>query len=142
MSRIFSRALKLLTNSVQTTQLLRPSGRPLKELSERDLIQLESEVGSQLFGPVSKGHRREFFHDEKGHWVWHEEWIDSLGNTQAITTRYEVQAKGVLKVRIGEPYTYIDGEELVNLTCAAGMYHEQVARKIYKREPKDLTSTN
>lgn len=29
-------------------------------MTERELIQLESDIGAQLFGSVPKGHRREF----------------------------------------------------------------------------------
>lgn len=135
MATLFSKAIQLLSGA---TDLKPQKSRPLRELTERDLIQLESQIGATLFGPVPKGHRREFFNDDQNHWIWHEEWVDAYGKTQSMTTRYEIQPRGILKVRLGEPYAYIEGEELRNLNMAAQLYYEEVARKIYKREPKKL----
>ncbi len=53
-----------------------------------------------------------------------------------MTTRYEVSETGVLKVLEGARYAYIEGAELNNFAVATKLYYEQVARDIYKRDPK------
>ena len=111
------------------------SKRPLKKLTERELIELESEIGRNLFGPIPKGHTRDFFCLDDKTWVWHEAWKDDGGKAQASTIRYEVQPTGILKVQSGRVYNYIEGEELKNLTIAVRLYYEQTMRQIYKRDP-------
>jgi hypothetical protein len=124
---LIQKALSLITGA--------PTGkRPLKTLTERQLIELESEIGGKLFGPVPAGHRRDFFCLDKQTWVWHEEWKDGK-NTQTQTVRYEVQPAGILKVQPGRVYKYIEGEELEDLAVAVRMYYEQTMREIYKLDP-------
>jgi hypothetical protein len=137
MASILSKALSLLTgdDSRDVGWLEMPAKRPLKSLTERDLIKLESEIGSQLFGPVPKGRRREFFCLDARTWIWHEEWFDENRRYHVVTTRYEIQDNGILKVSDGARYTYIEGEELKNLTTAIHMYYERVARQIYHVDP-------
>ncbi len=136
MGNILQKAINLLTGDDWSPQtLLMPRKRPLNKLTERELLTLESEIGGKLFGPIPRGHRREFFCLDKDTWIWYEEWLDEKGRLQQATTRYEVQAKGVLKVQEGARYSYIEGDELKNLVLAARMYYEQVARDIYKRDP-------
>ena len=116
-------ALKLITGSS------RP--RPTR----RQLIQLESEIGGQLFGSVPEGHHRQFFNLDQSTWIWYEEWTDEKGVKQNMTTRYEVHPNGVLKVQDNAPYYFIEGQELVNLTMAIRTYYERVSREVYKRDP-------
>lgn len=113
-----------------------PIGRPFKKLTERELIQLESEVGKNLFGPIPRGHRREFFNLDNATWIWHEEFIDGNRKRKSITTRYEIQDRGILKVQDGSPYSYLEGQELENFAVSVQMYYEQVARKVYGRDPR------
>lgn len=137
---VLKKALTLLTGSDQSVLpnfgLLSKKKRPLKDLTERELIALESEIGGQLFGPVQKGGRREFFNLDPATWMWHEEWIDAAGKRQQSTIRYEVDGKGILKVSEGARYDYLEGEELDNLTMAIQMYYERVMREIYNRDPQ------
>lgn len=137
MSNVFQKALKLLVGTdISAISVLKPE-RPLKVLSERELIQLESQIGAQLFGPVSANGRREFFCLDKDTWIWHEEWIDiETGKEKSMTTRYEVHDKGILKVQTGIRYNFIEGEELDNLLLAVQMYREQIAREVYRRDPR------
>ena len=137
MSSIFKKALSLITgDETPTLDLKMPKKlRPFKKLTERELIQLESEIGRELFGPIPKGHRREFFNLDKNTWIWYEEFTDSSGAKRSSTTRYEVQEKGILKAQDGAQYTYIEGDELRNLTVAVQMYYEQVMRNVYSRDP-------
>ncbi len=126
---LIQKALELITGS--------PTGlrRPLKKLTERQLIELESDIGRELFGPIPAGHRRDFFCLDSRTWVWHEEWKDVDGKTQTATTRYETQPNGILKVQSGRVYKYIEGEELTNLAIATRLYYERAMRQIYKRDP-------
>lgn len=113
-----------------------PTGKQRARFTRRDLIRMESRIGGQLFGPVPKGHRREFFCLDKDTWVWYEEWLDPKTRKMiSTTTRYEVHDNGVLKVQEGQPYTFVEGQELTNLVWAMHMYYEEVARQIYGYDP-------
>lgn len=108
---------------------------PRNKLTKRDLIRMESKIGSQLFGPIPAGHRREFFYLDNDTWVWYEEWLDDNNKRHALTTRYEIRPNGVLKVQDGQPYAVVEGDELQNLFLAIRLYHDRTSREIYKRDP-------
>lgn len=135
---VFKKAMALIVGDTDASMNLRmPKNRPLKKLTERELLQLESEIGSKLFGEIPSGHRREFFCLDANTWIWYEEWIDPVTKKrEQSTTRYEVNEKGVLKVLEGARYSYIEGLELENLVVATKLYYEQVARGVYKRDPQ------
>lgn len=104
--------------------------------TRRDLIRMESRIGGKLFGPVPKGHRREFFCLDRYTWVWYEEWVDATTHKRvSTTTRYEVHDNGVLKVQQGQPYRFVEGQELTNLVWAMHLYYEEVTRQIYGYDP-------
>lgn len=127
---LISKAMELITGTPAKNR------RPLNKLTERQLIELESEIGSKLFGPIPAGHRRDFFCLDEHTWVWHEEWVDTAsGQRRSSTTRYEIHDTGVLKAQDGINYRFLEGEELNNLTLAIRLYYEQVMRGIYKRDP-------
>lgn len=127
---IIQKALELLTGSGTQTS------RPLKKLTERQLIELESEIGRELFGPIPAGHQRDFFCLDDHTWVWYEEWTDvATGQKRSTTTRYEVHQNGILKAQDGMTYKFIEGQELRNLALAVRLYYEQTMREIYKRDP-------
>jgi hypothetical protein len=113
----------------------RARSRLLKGLSKRQLIKLESEIGSKLFGPLAKGRRREFFCLDARTWIWHEEWLDKKHHLQTQTIRYEVKDDGILKVQEGGKYSYLTGEELHNLSLAIKLYYERVSRELYRVDP-------
>ena len=137
MKDIFSKALKILIGSdVSLASFQVTKKRPFKELTERELILLESQIGAKLFGPVAAGNRREFFNEDPKNWIWYEEWTGADRKKHSTTTRYEIHTEGILKVREGEPYHFIEGQELQNLSMAVQMYHERVMRDIYKRDPQ------
>lgn len=136
MKDVFAKAFKLLVSNDASLVDFKPTKkRPFVELTERELIILESQIGTKLFGPVEPGNRREFFSEDPKNWIWYEEWIGKDRKTHSTTTRYEVHSNGILKVREGEPYIFIEGQELQNLLMAVQMYHERVMRDIYKRDP-------
>ena len=134
---LFKKAVTLLVGDDSSLDFLKvPTGRALKPLTERQLLRLESEIGSQLFGPVPAGHSRQFFCLDEHTWIWHEEWLDTARKWQASTVRYEINEHGVLKVQDGSRYTYIEGEELKNFALSIRMYYERVARDVYRRDPR------
>lgn len=136
---IFSDALELITGAPRRAK------RPLAQLTERQLIELEDEIGKTLFGPIPDGHSRDFFCLDEKTWVWHETWIDPASGKKAMsTTRYEVHPNGILKAQNGKVYKYIEGQELTNLAVSVRLYYERVMREIYKRDPisgQPLTET-
>lgn len=135
---VFKKAISLVTGDVVASPFLQvPKDRPFKQRTERELLQMESVIGADIFGPVAPGGRREFFCLDEKTWIWHEEQTDSkTGQVTQITTRYELQDKGVLKVAPGPRYSYLQGAELDNLMQATKIYYEKVARDIYSRDPK------
>ncbi len=136
MRDVLKTALILLTGEETSLDFLNssPKQRPLKPLTERELLTLESEIGGKLFGPVPTGHRREFFCLDAKTWIWYEEWRDESKKLQSNTIRYEVSPQGVLKVQEGGRYAYLDGEELSNFGLSVSLYYEQVARHVYHRD--------
>src|SRR5687767_2037455 len=122
-----------LLQGLKTLITGQPQAPGYKRYTMRDLIRMESAIGSKLFGPIPKGHRREFFCLDEHAWVWYEEWKDpTTKKKMSITTRYEIHHNGILKVQDGQPYQTVKGEELRNLVTAIQLYYEQVARHVYK----------
>ena len=99
--------------------------------SQRQLIEKESKIGAELFGPIPKGHRREFFCLDETAMVWYEEWEDMNGQTQSMTTRYEVHPNGILKAQDGQQYSYVTEHEARNLLKAAQLYSKRVRKEVY-----------
>lgn len=138
---VLKKALTLLVGddvNVNVKVLLRipkrQTQRPFQQLTERELLALESEIGAQIFGPVPEGVRREFFCLDEHTWIWHEEKLDKK-DPAVNTIRYEINQHGVLKVQEGARYSYLEGDELKNFAVAVRMYYEQVARRVYQRDP-------
>ncbi len=136
MASVLQKAYQLLVGDDANVDWLKlPKKRTLKKFTERELLTLESEIGSKLFGPIPEGHRREFFCLDEKTWIWHEEWLDEKKKLETSTVRYEINEHGVLKVQEGARYSYLEGEELQNFGVAIRMYYEQVARCVYNRDP-------
>jgi hypothetical protein len=98
---------------------------------DRQLMQMEAKLGGELFGPVPKGHQRQFFCLDETTWIWHEEW-QSGGRKRAVTTRYEVRPDGIIKLQDGQPYQRLSDGEAVNLYRAVGMYRDKIS-SAYRR---------
>lgn len=136
---ILKRATKLVfaNDPVKPMLKLKRKDRALKTLTERELIQLESQIGVTVFGPASANVvRREFFNLDKDTWIWHESAKQADGSLSEVTVRYEVQPKGILKVHPGPRYDYLEGAELQNFVLAVNEYYERVSRELYKRDPR------
>lgn len=125
--KLLQKAFELITG--------KPGQQRSATLTERQLIEFESKIGRQLFGPIPAGHSRDFFCLDEQTWVWHEEWRDLDNKPQSSTIRYEVQPGGILKVQPGHVYKYIEGEELKNLAIAVRLYYERCSRRIYGLDP-------
>ncbi len=137
MSSIIQKALSLLTGDDHGIPPLKmpKKARPLKKFTVRELIQLESEIGKNIFGEIPKGHRRSFFNLDPTTWIWYEEYVDENKQVHSSTTRYEVKETGILKAQDGLQYMYLEGSELQNFGLAVQMYYEQVMRGVYKLDP-------
>jgi hypothetical protein len=96
----------------------------------RKLLHHEAKIGGELFGPVPKGHRREFFCLDAHTWVWHEEWIDEQGKHCFATTRYDMRPNGVVKSQNGQ-YHEVSLQEARNLLNAINMYEKRVVSELY-----------
>lgn len=130
MGKLLQKTLELITGPTAVS-----AQQVLGKLSERQLIELEAQIGGTLFGPIPAGHKREFFMLDEKTWVWHEEWLDEKGKRQITSTRYEIHANGILKAQNSKVYKFIKGEELKNLVLAMELYYQAVARGIYRRDP-------
>lgn len=97
----------------------------------RNLIRHEARIGGQLFGPVGKGGRREFFCLDRHTWVWHEEWKDDNGQQKTKTTRYDVRPSGILKAQDGQHYQEVDYQEAKHLYEAALLYQQRIREELY-----------
>ena len=139
MPTLLQQAMTLLVGDQpkRTSSPKKTTTRPLKKLTDRQLIKLESEIGRTLFGEIPAGHTREFFRLDSDTWIWHEEWKTDSGKEKSQTVRYEVHPNGILKVEDGgKNYNFLKGQELMNLALATRMYRERVMRELYKRDPK------
>jgi hypothetical protein len=96
----------------------------------RNLIRHEAQIGGELFGPVPKGRRREFFCLDKHTWVWHEEWTDKNGQPNVQTTRYDVRPGGIFKSQNGR-YQPVATSEAQRLRAAANAYLRRISKEIY-----------
>lgn len=92
----------------------------------RDLLRAAATIGGRLFGDIPAGHRREFFCLDKNTWIWHEEWIDALGNRQVQTMRYDVRPDTILKTQDGSSYQALSPSETENLITAAQNYRAAI----------------
>ncbi|MFZ1257862.1 MAG: hypothetical protein WAQ25_00110 [Candidatus Saccharimonas sp.] len=133
---ILQKTLQLLVGEDASFDFTRvPKNRPLKKLTERELLRLESAIGAQLFGPIPEGRRREFFCLDATTWIWHEEWVGVDKKLNTSTIKYEITEQGVLKTQPGARYSYLEGQELQNFALSIRMYYERVAREVYHRDP-------
>ena len=111
--------------------LISKSARCNNSFSYEDLVNAESALGRTLFGPIPEGHRREFFESRRNVWIWHESFVNELGQVEEMTIRYEVRPTGVFKKPVGGSYERIDGMELENFRKAAKGYLNLVKTKLY-----------
>jgi hypothetical protein len=97
----------------------------------RNLIRREAKIGGEIFGEVPEGGRREFFCLDEHTCVWHEEWIDTAGERQIRTTRYDVRPTGILKAQEGQNYQRVSQTEAERLRQAVHIYEEKICNQLY-----------
>lgn len=102
-----------------------------KKSVTQDLIRRESELTRDIFGPVPRGTRREFFCLDKNTWVWYEEWTDANGKLNQVTTRYVVRPKEIIKSQNGGAYHKLSYDEAHNFHKATHSYYEKVKNGLY-----------
>ena len=90
------------------------------------LLHYEARLGGELFGPLPEGRRREFFCLDEHTWVWHEEWQDTSGKRQAMTTRYDIRPNGVLKSQGGHSYQKLSAAEADNFYTVVRLYGQKI----------------
>lgn len=106
-----------------------------KEAILRSLMRKESqEIGAEIFGPIPKGHRREFFCLDDHTWVWHEEWTDEKGKNQILNTRYDIRPNEILKSQNNGGYQRLSIDEAKNFSKAVDKYINRVGKEIYNRQ--------
>lgn len=88
----------------------------------RSLLHHLARLGGQVFGPIPRGVRREFFCLDERTWVWHEEWIDGSGQRRAMTTRYDIRPSGILKSLGVHSYQRLSATEERNFRAAVRAY--------------------
>jgi hypothetical protein len=98
---------------------------------DRALIHFEAKIGGDLFGPIPKGVRREFFCLDERTWVWHEEWSDRSGR-HVSTTRYDVRPNGVFKSQGNNSYQALSPTEARNLFNAVYLYYQRVVPELMR----------
>lgn len=101
-------------------------------IMERRVMRHEARIGGSVFGPIPRGHRREFFCLDEHTWVWYEEWKDKNGATRTMTTRYDVRPNGVVKIQDNHPSSYVSVEEGRNLHRAVTEYNRKVGTAFAK----------
>jgi hypothetical protein len=97
----------------------------------RSLLRREAKIGGEIFGPVKKGGRREFFCLDEHTWIWHEEWIDKNGERRIKTTRYDVRPNEILKAQDGQDYQRVNLEEGKRLLDAVTIYEHRLRTELY-----------
>lgn len=102
---------------------------------QQDLMRREAALTRDIFGPVPKGTRREFFCLDKATWIWYEEWTDDNGQRQQITTRYLIRPKEIVKSQNGGAYNRLSIEEAKNFYKAAQTYYKRIKTQLYA-DPK------
>jgi hypothetical protein len=94
------------------------------------IIEYESNIGGQLFGPIPTGHKRQFFCFNPYTWVWHEEWKDSSKINHLQTTYYHIRANTVVKSFGDQVYHVLDDQEYQNFIQATKLYCRIIPSKI------------
>lgn len=95
----------------------------------RNIIRDAAKMGGELFGPIPKGTRREFFCLDERTWVWHEEWVDESKISRVRTTRYDVRPHGIYKAQDGQPYQPLTDQEMNHLYAAVYQYRANIHAK-------------
>jgi hypothetical protein len=111
-----------------------------KQAVMQDLMRREAEATRDIFGPVPKGTKRDFFCLDEHTWIWYEEWTDKAGQRQQITTRYVVRPNEVLKSHNGGAYKRLTVDEAKNFQRATQSYYNRLKNHLYADVNKRQTA--
>lgn len=112
----------------------------LELLTEERLINDESKIGAEIFGPLEADEYRAFFFEgyKNGFnsWIFHKRVGESY-----LTFRYEVQNGGILRSSSTDSSSsvknyFISGEELDNFMKSTEMYYDRVMSEMYNGAAK------
>ncbi len=121
--------MSVLQKLLSTTKAQRHDDREAELY--RSLIRREAKIGGEIFGPVSRGGKREFFCLDEHTWIWHEEWLDQSNQRRIKTTRYDIRPTGILKAQDGQTYQHVSIEEAERLLQAAKVYEQRMRTELY-----------
>ena len=121
--------VSVLNKILSSTKVQRQQSREAELY--RSLLRREAKIGGEIFGPVAKGGKREFFCLDEHTWIWHEEWLDATGVRRIKTTRYDIRPTGILKAQDGQTFHRVDHEEAERLLQAAKLYEQRIKNELY-----------
>jgi hypothetical protein len=113
-------------------KIIKTDERVRMQQLRQKILRRHAQIGGHVFGPIPKGHDRQFFCLDKYTWVWHESWKDRQGQ-HVVTTRYDVRPNGVFKVQNGGGYQSLSNGEAKNLYEAAELYMHRVTEDYNSR---------
>lgn len=100
----------------------------------RELINMESRLGAQIFGVIPAYDRREFYCFDDRMWIWHEERMNSeTGKHDVTTVSYNITDRGILKTYGESESRYIESSELEHFTYATEEYASLVHKELYAK---------
>ena len=104
-------------------------------LTVSELMQMESEVGSEIFQSSCGGDYVRFFNESRNHWFFYREQRKENGLIDSHTIHYEVRDNGVVKTsdKTGPRLQYLDDVELENFFSAVNAYNLKIMNSIYNK---------
>jgi hypothetical protein len=118
--------------SIFTALFAKQSGsKDFEQRVRRDLLRREAAIGKTIFGPVPKGHNREFFRIDAKTWIWQETWLEK---NKRVTreTKYVIRERDIIKSVNGGAYQKTSLEEAENLHTAIQTYATRVKKELYQ----------
>jgi hypothetical protein len=116
-------------DAANTKQRLKTKDQKIKQL-----IEIESEIGGQVFGPSRPDEERRFYCLDERTWVYQNNYVDLIdGNKKQMVIRYELHPNGVLKVINSKSHSMVQDDEAERLIEAIKLYYKLVMTKVYGR---------
>ena len=101
----------------------------------REYLRREAKIGASLFGPVPRGHQRDFFCLDDNTWIWNEAWEDGNGQLLNMHTRFDIHSNTIIKHQNGVQVP-MSLNEIANLVHAMEQYYKLVSTQIYGQVPQ------
>ena len=111
------------------------AGKKTKDQKIKELIEIEAQIGGEVFGPKQPDEDRKFYCLDERTWVYQNSYRDVQdGKQKTMIIRYELHPNGVLKVVNGRTHSMVQDDEAARLTQAIKLYYQRVMKEIYKKE--------